>query len=154
MMRLSAGDNTTEVPAHDRADEIGDMARAVLVFRQGAIETERLTGAQQTGKATEQIGAQIGQIQATTQDAVTAIQAIARTIEEVSTIAAAITLAAQQQGAAATREVTANITGVSQAANDTGAAATQVLDAAAAISRQAARLSGEVDGFVAEVRAS
>ena len=123
--------------------------------------------AQQTAKATEQISAQIGQIQTTTQDAVAAIQGITRTIEEVSSIAAAMAAAVEQQGAAtaeiaqnvehtavATRDVTANIAGVSQAANGTGAAATQVLEAASALSRQAARLSDEVGGFVADVRAA
>ncbi len=33
MRRLADGDRTVEVPAQDRADEIGDMARAVEVFK-------------------------------------------------------------------------------------------------------------------------
>ncbi len=38
MGRLAAGDNSVEVPALGRKDEIGEMARAVLVFKDGAIE--------------------------------------------------------------------------------------------------------------------
>ena len=38
MQRLAEGDQTVEVPAQDRADEIGAMARAVEVFKDNAIE--------------------------------------------------------------------------------------------------------------------
>jgi len=42
MGRLSSGDTKLDVPAAGDRDEIGDMARAVLVFRDRAIEKERL----------------------------------------------------------------------------------------------------------------
>ncbi len=42
MRRLAEGDTTIEVPAQDRTDEIGQMAGAVLVFRDAAIENARL----------------------------------------------------------------------------------------------------------------
>src|SRR5208283_1144278 len=42
MRRLAEGDTTIEVPAQDRADEIGQMAKAVLVFRDAAVENARL----------------------------------------------------------------------------------------------------------------
>ncbi len=42
MRRLAQGDTTIEVPAQDRADEIGQMAGAVLVFRDAAVENARL----------------------------------------------------------------------------------------------------------------
>ena len=42
MRRLAEGDSTIEVPAQGRADEIGQMARAVLVFRDAAAENARL----------------------------------------------------------------------------------------------------------------
>ncbi|MTJ81105.1 MAG: HAMP domain-containing protein [Telmatospirillum sp.] len=42
MAALSAGDLSVEVPGTDRRDEMGDMARAVLVFRQNAIERRRM----------------------------------------------------------------------------------------------------------------
>jgi signal transduction histidine kinase/CheY-like chemotaxis protein len=42
MSKLAAGDTTTEIPAQDRKDEIGDMAKAVDVFKQGMIRAERL----------------------------------------------------------------------------------------------------------------
>jgi methyl-accepting chemotaxis protein len=49
MGRLAAGDNSVEVPALRRGDEIGEMARAVLVFKEAAIEKIRLEA--ETGEA-------------------------------------------------------------------------------------------------------
>jgi len=42
MGRLANKEWTTEVPALDRGDEIGQMARAVQAFKEGGIENERL----------------------------------------------------------------------------------------------------------------
>lgn len=42
MGRLANGDMTIEVPAMDRNDEVGKMAKAVTVFKEAAIEKERL----------------------------------------------------------------------------------------------------------------
>ena len=42
MRSLAGGDTTAEVPARNRGDEIGVMAQAVQVFKENAIETERL----------------------------------------------------------------------------------------------------------------
>ncbi len=39
---LAQGDRTIEIPARDRRDEIGAMATAVQVFKEGMIEAERL----------------------------------------------------------------------------------------------------------------
>ncbi|MDR6627657.1 methyl-accepting chemotaxis protein [Caulobacter segnis] len=42
MRRLAAGDNSVEVPAMGRKDEIGDMAGAVVYFKDAAIEKIRI----------------------------------------------------------------------------------------------------------------
>ncbi len=42
MLRLAGGDHSVETPAQDRRDEIGDMARALSIFRDAVIENERL----------------------------------------------------------------------------------------------------------------
>ncbi len=123
--------------------------------------------AAQTSKATEDIGAQIAQIQAATQQAVGAIQGIASTIDEVSAITVTIAAAVEEQSAAtgeiartvqqtahATSTVTRSIGAVSQGANETGAAASQVLDAASELSRQSEQLTSEVQDFVTQVRAA
>ena len=42
MRRLAAGDHAADVPGTERRDEIGGMARAVLTFKEAAIENVRL----------------------------------------------------------------------------------------------------------------
>ncbi|HUN42513.1 MAG TPA: methyl-accepting chemotaxis protein [Acetobacteraceae bacterium] len=54
MGKLAAGDNGVAVPAQDSQDEIGDMARAVGVFKQHAIDAERLAAEQATARAAKE----------------------------------------------------------------------------------------------------
>lgn len=123
--------------------------------------------ANQTSKATEEITAQIAEIQGATRDAVGAIQGIGKIIGEINAIATAIAAAVEEQGAtsheiarnvqqaaAGTRDVTQNIAGVTRAAGETSEAASQVLGAAGELSRQAKALRSEVDKFLAEIRAA
>ncbi len=53
MRTLAAGTLSVEVPDTGRHDETGDMARAVEVFKQHAIEVERLAAEQNAGAARE-----------------------------------------------------------------------------------------------------
>jgi methyl-accepting chemotaxis protein len=46
MSKLATGDTGSEIPSRNNADEIGEMARAVEVFRQQAIENGRLAAEQ------------------------------------------------------------------------------------------------------------
>jgi len=52
MTKLAAGDNAIDIPGRDNTDEIGDMARAVDVFRQSAIEANRLATEQDASRTT------------------------------------------------------------------------------------------------------
>ncbi len=145
-----------------------EAARAGEAGKGFAVVASEVKGlAQQTARATDDIGAQISQVQAATREAVEAIRGIDGIIGEVNAIATAIAAAVEQQGAATaeiarnvqhtaagTREVTDTIAGMSQTASETGAAASQVLSAASALSTQAERLAQEVSGFVAGVRAA
>jgi methyl-accepting chemotaxis protein len=45
MGKLAAGEKATEIPGLDRADEIGAMAKAVQVFKDNALEMERMEAA-------------------------------------------------------------------------------------------------------------
>ncbi len=123
--------------------------------------------ANQTARATEEIAAQIGGMQTSTNEAVVAIKGINQTIVKVNEIATAIASAVEQQGSATreitrntqeaargTGEVTRNIAGVNEAAGATGTAASDVLSSSARLSEQAERLRAEVDKFLAEIRAA
>jgi methyl-accepting chemotaxis protein len=154
--------NLLALNATIEAARAGEAGRGFAVV---AAEVKSL--ASQTAEATKEIGTRITQIQGATKEAVEAIQGITATIEEVSAIATTIGSAIEEQGAAtaeiarnvtqtaqATQEVTTNIGGVSAAANETGGAAGLVLTAASNLSKQAEQLSGEVNTFLAGVRAA
>jgi methyl-accepting chemotaxis protein len=123
--------------------------------------------ANQTAKATEEIGAQIAAMQSATGETVSAIGSIGATIGQINEIATTIAAAVEEQGAATqeiarnvqqaatgTQEVSSTIIGVTQAAGETGAAASQVLSAAGELSSQAEQLHTQVDRFLAAVRAA
>lgn len=50
MGRLAAGDKSVEIPARDNTDEIGAMARALLVFKENMITIDRQSAEQEVGR--------------------------------------------------------------------------------------------------------
>lgn len=123
--------------------------------------------ANQTARATEDIGAQIAEMVAATRSSVEAIGAIQRTIDEINSVSMAINAAVEQQSAATneitrntreaatgTQDVSRNIGHVQEGANETGAAATQVVSASEELGRQAEALRRDVDSFLQTVRAA
>jgi methyl-accepting chemotaxis protein len=123
--------------------------------------------AQQTAKATAEIGAQIGDIQSSTAEAVSSIGTISEVIQSINQIATTIAAAVEEQGAATleiarnvqeaalgTAEVSSNTTGLSQAAASTGSAATQVMSSAKSLGNQADELRKVTEGFVSTIRAA
>jgi methyl-accepting chemotaxis protein len=123
--------------------------------------------AEQTAKATGEIGQQISGIQAATNDSVGAIKEISSTIERLSEISSAIAAAVEEQGAATqeiarnvqqaaqgTQQVSSNITDVQRGATETGTASSQVLSAAQMLSNDSGRLKNEVSKFLTNVRAA
>ncbi len=122
--------------------------------------------ATQTTRATGDIGLQIGGMQTATGDAVSSVRQISQVIAEISGIAATIAAAVEQQGAATqeiarniaraadgTRAVMGQITDMSAAADRTGNGARAVLDAAGSLEQLSQHLRGDIETFLAEVRA-
>lgn len=123
--------------------------------------------AQQTAKATEEIASQVSAVQQATEGSVSAIRSIGNTINSVSEIGASIAAAMEEQGASTgeisrnvsqaamgTQEVSANVVQVTEAAGHTGAAAGQVLGAARELAQQTETLRGQVEKFLADIRAA
>ena len=152
MERLAVGDTTVTVPAADRRDEVGAMAKAVQVFKDNAIEKLRL---EQDRKAMEQqaeaekrqamrdladrFDQQVGGIVTTVTNQATGLQATA------SQLAAAVQETEAQSGAATTAagQASGNVQTMAAATEELSSAINDVSDQ---LGRASSQLQATADG--------
>ena len=157
---IASQTNLLALNATIEAARAGDAGKGFAVV---ASEVKEL--ANQTGRATGEISAKIAAVQSGTANAVSAIQSIARIIDEMRGISASVASAVEEQSAATgeisrsidqaasgTREVSRTIGGVESAAKETGASADHIKAASGDLSRQSDILQQELSSFLRQVR--
>ncbi len=153
--------NLLALNATIEAARAGDAGRGFAVV---AHEVKAL--AEQTAKATSEIGQNVGLIQTSTRNAVDAVREIGQAVHGINEVTANIAGAVGQQDAA-TREISANAQSAAQgnetlvanigslrdAIGETNKAASSVLTASTDLNATAETLSSEVDKFFHNLRA-
>ena len=157
---IASQTNLLALNATIEAARAGDAGKGFAVV---ANEVKGL--ANQTARATDEIGSQVRQMQEVTRESVAALQRVIAVIGDIDTNSAAIAAAVEQQGAATreisrnvqeastgTQQVTSSIGSVAQAAENTGRNAGEMQTAVRRLGDEAARLEKGIEEFLEKIR--
>jgi len=157
---IASQTNLLALNATIEAARAGDAGKGFAVV---ANEVKGL--ANQTARATDEIGSQVRQMQEVTRESVAALQRVIAVIGDIDTNSAAIAAAVEQQGAATreisrnvqeastgTQQVTSSIGTVAQAAENTGRNAGEMQTAVRRLGDQAAKLERGIEMFLEKIR--
>jgi len=159
---ISSQTNLLALNATIEAARAGEAGKGFAVV---ASEVKNL--ANQTAKATEEIGSQITGMQAVIDESVEAIQGIGQVIAQVSDISGSIAAAVEEQStttsdisrnvhevASASTEITSQITYMSSGAAETGSSAEQVSAAASDLEKLSESVKHNVETFLDRVKSA
>ncbi len=148
---LAGGDLAVEIPGRGKADEIGDMAKAIQVFKDNMIDTERLRAEQSEIEArqaesrkadmvrlADQFEQAVGEIVDTVSSASNELEASAGTLTATATRAQDLST----EVASASQEATANVQAVASATEELSSSVTEI----ARQVQESARIAGEAVG--------
>jgi methyl-accepting chemotaxis protein len=163
MRRLAANDLSVSVPGTDRGDEIGQMANAVLVFKDNMVETERLRAEQASAeqriatqrktemhKLADAFQAAIGGIVETVSSASTHLEAAANTL----TKTAETTQQLSTSVASASEEASVNVNSVASASEELSGSVDEIarqVKESSKIATQAVQQAQNTDSRIAQL---
>ena len=134
MGRLAAGESSTEVPMTERGDEMGEMAKAVLVFREGMLKAEELQEASR--KDQERREKRTKRIEELTRDfdstATETLKSVSEAAENLRGSANSLTATADRSSnmagmaSSASNQATENVQTVASAAEELSASITEI----------------------------
>ncbi len=134
MGKLASGDKSVMIPSADAKDEIGDMAKAVQVFKNNMVEADRLAKAQEAERAikekraealdklTQNFEAKIGKLVGILSSAATEMQATSQSMTSMADNATERSTAV----AAAAEEASSNVQTVASAAEELSSSVSEI----------------------------
>ena len=160
MTALAGGDKSVTIPAQDRADELGAMAKAVQVFKENLLRSEALAAEQEAARAEREARARaIERLTADFDRTVTAtIQSVSTASGQMEQTAQSMSANAEQTSrqatsvAAATEEASANVQTVATAAEELASSIAEISRQVAQSSDVAHRAAAEAERSNATVR--
>jgi len=175
MGRLADGDMSVAIPAADRQDEIGDMAKAVQVFKDNALRIEHMVREQEAAKTqaaedrrramlklADDFESSVMGVVNTVSSSATEMQATAQSVSsaatqgsaQATTVAAAAEQATSnvQTVASAAEELSASIAEISHQVGEAAKISMDAADEAARTSQMVVALSSAADTIGAVVR--
>jgi methyl-accepting chemotaxis protein len=131
MGKLAAGDSSVDIPSTEAKDEIGAMARTVIVFRDNAIEREQLAVTQEKSvrereRRSETIAATIVRFEQTVDQALAKVRGAAERLETASTALNGAADSVSAQASSAEERVGAASMNVASAASSAEELATSI----------------------------
>ncbi|HYG89301.1 MAG TPA: methyl-accepting chemotaxis protein [Azospirillum sp.] len=160
MLSLAEGDTAVAIPALDRRDEIGDMARSMEVFREKLHHLEELRREQEEHERRaieERKRAMLTMADSMEHRVQSMIVSIGREIERLHAAAGAMSSNAEQTSAqsatvaTASQQASANVQTVAAATEELNAASLEIgrqVERAAAVAQQASEQAARTDGVV------
>ncbi len=160
--KLAAGDLAVEVAQDRRLDEIGDLTRAIRVFRDNAAEKEQLERASaaeqaakdrrqaQVARLTQEFGDSISAVMASLVQSATAMRAAAQDLTEAATGTRDSTSGVAQAAVASGRDLSAVAAATEEIAASIGQISSEVRRATEAVA-SAVRAVAQSDAKVAEL---